>query len=80
MTAACAGGRCGQCGARSHRMYREVIVYDQFDAFHVNAARGDVGRDQDAVAAGFEALQASRRWFKDLLEWISAAVRPMALI
>ena len=39
------------------RGHRQVVVYDELDPFHVDAARGDVGRDEHAILAVPKAVQ-----------------------
>ncbi len=55
-------GHAGAAGAADavnviFHIIGEVVVDDQLDAFDVDAAGGDIGRDQHAVAAIFEALE-----------------------
>ena len=38
-------------------VHREIVIDDMGDAVHVDAARGDVGGDQDAHRAGLEILE-----------------------
>ena len=36
---------------------RKVIIYDEFDILHVDAAGRDVGRDNDAIFSFLEAIE-----------------------
>ena len=38
-------------------MAGEVVINHVGDAFHIDSARGDVGRDEDANTAGFKILE-----------------------
>jgi hypothetical protein len=54
-------GACA-CGASDavdviFGLHRHIEIDDEVDAFYVDAARGDIGRDQDAVLAGLEAIE-----------------------
>ena len=46
------------------------------DAVDVDAARGDVGCDQDAHAPAAERLSARSRWLWLLLPWMASAAMP----
>ena len=39
----------------------QVVIHDEADALDVDAARGDVGRDQDAAMAGAEIREGALR-------------------
>ena len=39
------------------RVHRKIVVHHMRDSIHVNATRGDVGRDEDTDGAGLEILQ-----------------------
>ena len=54
--------------------FRQFEIDDMADAVDVDAARGDVGRDQHArAAAGGNPSSARMRWLWLLLPWIAAA-------
>src|SRR5713101_1566675 len=38
-------------------MHREIVIHHMRDPIHIDAARGDVGGDEDTDRAGFEILQ-----------------------
>ena len=42
------------------RVHRKVVIHHVRNAVHVDAARGDVGRDEHAHRAGFEILQGAQ--------------------
>jgi len=39
------------------RVHREIVIHHVRDPIHIDAARGDVGGDEDTDGAGFEILQ-----------------------
>src|SRR5262245_43747405 len=39
------------------RVHREIVIHYMRDPIHINAARGDVGGNEDADGARFEILQ-----------------------
>ena len=55
---------------------RQVEVDDVRDAVDVDAARGDVGRDEDARRAARKASSARSRAPCDLLPWMAAEPMP----
>ena len=61
------------------RHVRQVEVDDVGDAVDVDAAGGDVGRDQRLDPPLRKSFSARSRWFCDLLPWIASAEMPSLL-
>ena len=62
-------------------MHREIVIHHMRDPIHIDAAGGDVGRDEHTHRAGFEILQRTeplvlRAIGMDSARFNSAALQP----
>ena len=56
------------------RIIGQIIIDDQFDAFDINTACGNVRGHQDTVFTAFKTFQSFFALAKERSEWISAAL------